>query len=206
MNPINFLPKDGEAYLFPDVFSVNESNEYLHCLVNQIEWKHEPIIIFGKSIMQPRLTAWYGDKEKSYRYSGITMNPLEWTEALLNIKLKVEEIAGVNFNSVLLNQYRNGKDYVGWHRDNEKELGINPIIASVSFGVTRNFQLQHCKEKNLKQSIELTHGSVLIMRGETQHHWLHCLPKRKRVDQTRVNLTFRYVVDAIAPSIPVVEK
>ncbi len=91
MNPINFLPKDGEAYLFPDVFSVNESNEYLHCLVNQIEWKHEPIIIFGKSIMQPRLTAWYGDKEKSYRYSGITMNPLEWTEALLNIKLKVEE-------------------------------------------------------------------------------------------------------------------
>jgi len=144
--------------------------------------------------MQPRLTAWYGDPGKAYSYSGITMQPHNWTKALLEIKQRIEAVAGASFNSALLNLYRDGKDSMGWHRDNEKELGINPVIGSVSFGAARTFVLRHYTDKKLKQSIELTHGSFLLMRGRTQHCWEHSLPKRITSTGERINITFRRIL------------
>jgi len=185
----NILPKDGEVIYFPQLFTADESEGYLASLQKEVNWKHEPIKIFGKEVMQPRLTAWYGDSE--YRYSGITMHPNAWTSSLMKIKQKIEAIAGITFNSALLNHYRNEKDSMGWHRDNEKELGENPIIGSVSFGATRTFQLKHYFDKQLKTSIDLTDGSFLLMRGETQHYWQHCIPKTSRPLGPRINLTFR---------------
>ena len=163
----NLLPVDGEAFLYPELFSKEESNHFLHVLQQEITWKQEPIVIFGKQVMQPRLTAWYGDEGMSYRYSGITMQPERWTKSLLKIKERIEAIAGITFNSALLNQYRDGKDSMGWHRDNEKELGHNPVIGSVSFGATRKFVLRHYHDQSVKRSAELAHGSFLLMRGKT---------------------------------------
>jgi alkylated DNA repair dioxygenase AlkB len=156
-----------------------------------VQWKQEPILIFGKPVMQPRLTAWYGEPDKSYRYSGITMHPQPWTPTLLAIKEKVEEVAGLPFTSALLNLYRDGMDSMGWHRDNEKELGENPVIGSVSLGAVRTFQFRHAADKALKSSIQLNHGSFLLMQGETQHHWHHRIPKQPRISAPRINLTFR---------------
>jgi alkylated DNA repair dioxygenase AlkB len=153
----------------------------------------QQIKIFGKEVCVPRLTAWYGDKGMSYSYSGITVNPLPWTPALLEIRDRVGARSGTPFNSVLLNQYRTGADSVAWHADDEPELGLNPIIASVSFGGTRKFQLKHKTRKEMRHSLDLTCGSLLLMRGKTQHHWLHQVPKTKRAVETRVNLTFRVI-------------
>jgi len=139
------------------------------------------------------LGAWYGDEGTGYTYSGIENHPLPWTPALLEVKRAVDVTAGVTFNSVLLNRYRTGKDSVAWHSDDEKEFGENPIIASVSFGSTRTFQLKHKKRKDQKASVELSHGSLLIMRGATQHNWVHQIPKTAKDVAERVNLTFRVV-------------
>lgn len=190
----NILPFDGEVEYFPQFFTMEESGEYFNDLLLNINWKQEPIMIYGREVMQPRLTAWYGDAGKSYSYSGITMHPYPWTETLLAIKQKVEKTAEVKFNSALLNQYRDGKDSVGWHRDNEKELGLNPVIASVSFGVTRTFQFRNHKDKKITRSIELTNGSLVLMKGATQHHWEHQIPKTARVLSSRINITFRVIV------------
>lgn len=187
------LPKDGEVQYFPSLFSFDESNDFLNRLQTEIAWRHEPIRIFGKSVMQPRLTALYGDSEKEYRYSGLLMKPMAWTQALLEIKKGIEALSNVTFTTALLNQYRNEKDSMGWHRDNEKELGLNPVIGSVSLGAPRNFQMRHYYEKNLKESIDLEHGSFLLMRGPTQHFWEHCLPKRSKSCQPRINITFRVI-------------
>ena len=142
-------------------------------------------------MMQPRLTAFYGDPAKPYSYSGITMQVKPWNEGLLAIKNKIEEVAGVTFTGVLLNQYRNGLDSMGWHRDNEKELGINPVIGSVSFGATRKFQFRNFTEKKKLQSLELSNGSFLLMKGSTQHAWEHRVPKSREDIGIRINLTFR---------------
>ena len=190
----NILPFNGEVILLPGFFPKTESDIYFNQLLNETQWKQEPIKIFGKSVMQPRLTAWYADENKNCVYSGIVMKPVAWTETLLSIKQKAEKASGFQFNSVLLNQYRNGHDSMGWHRDNEKELGVNPVIASVSFGATRTFQLRDYKNKKPVQSIELTHGSMLLMKGETQHHWEHQLPKTKLPKGIRINLTFRNIL------------
>ena len=192
---INLLPKDGEVFLFPGFFTKEESDWYLDQLLKEINWKQEPIVIFGKQVMQPRLTAWYGDEGKLYSYSGITMKPAYWTKALQEIKRRIESATGHRFNSALLNLYRDGQDSMGWHRDNEKELGIDPVICSVSFGASRKFQLKHGSEKLLRFNIELTHGSLLLMQGSTQHHWLHAIPKTAKPLQVRINITFRYIVD-----------
>jgi alkylated DNA repair dioxygenase AlkB len=143
--------------------------------------------------MQPRLTALYGDDNKSFSYSGITMKPYPWTEALIKIKQKIEIESGVVFTTALLNYYRNEKDSMGWHRDNEKELGPKPVIGSVSFGATREFQLRHYYEKNLRTSVELNHGSFLLMKNETQHHWEHAIPKKNKALDERINITFRVI-------------
>lgn len=175
------------------MFTEAECDMYINELQQAIEWKQEPITIYGRTVMQPRLTAWYGDPGKIYSYSGITMQPRAWTPALLKIKQRIETVSPVVFNSALLNLYRDQHDSMGWHRDNEKELGINPVIGSVSFGAPRTFQFRHYNDKSLRQSLELTHGSLLLMKGETQHHWEHSLPKRSREMGVRVNVTFRVI-------------
>lgn len=187
----NLLPLDGAAYLVPNAFSIEESDHYLTALKYDIAWKQEPIKIFGKEVLQPRLNAWYGDEDKVYAYSGITMKPLFWTNTLLQIKERVEVITAHKFNSVLLNFYRNEQDSMGWHRDNEKELGIDPVIASVSFGAVRKFQFRHYKDQKNVISFELEHGSLLLMCGTTQTNWQHRLPKSSMIKDSRINLTFR---------------
>jgi alkylated DNA repair dioxygenase AlkB len=148
--------------------------------------------MYGKRINFPRLTAWYGDNDKPYSFSGITLNPLSWTKTLSEIKNRIEPKAGVSFNSVLLNLYRDGNDSISWHTDAEPELGKNPVIASVNFGETRNFQLRHIETKE-KVEIELVHGSLLIMQGELQHFWQHQVPKTAKKIKDRINLTFRVI-------------
>ncbi len=192
----NILPFNGEVLFFPNVFSKLESDNYLSALTAGINWKHEAIKMFGKEVMQPRLTAWYGDSDKPYSYSGITMQPHAWNAHLLEIKTRIEGTSGTIFTSALLNYYRDGKDSMGWHRDNEKELGINPVIGSVSFGAARTFQLRNYADKSIIRGIELTHGSFLIMRGQTQHYWEHRVPKatlRNVATGPRINITFRVI-------------
>ncbi|MEO5970107.1 MAG: alpha-ketoglutarate-dependent dioxygenase AlkB [Bdellovibrionia bacterium] len=190
----NLLPKDGEVLFFPEFFASDESDHYFQILLKETEWRQEPIFLFGKKVLQPRLTAWYGESGKDIKYSGITMKPHSWTKSLLEIKKRIEIEAGVTFTSALLNQYRDERDSVGWHRDNEKELGVNPVIGSVSFGATRIFRFRHYFDKSIKKSVKLSHGSYLLMRGKTQHFWEHSIPKRARPASARINITFRVVV------------
>lgn len=187
----NLLPYDGQAVLYENFFSTEESDRYLQSLTQEIQWRQEPIVLYGKSILQPRLTALYGDKDKELRYSGLVMKPMPWTKSLLEIKNKIEPIAGKDFTTALLNQYRDGQDSMGWHRDNEKELGPNPVIGSVSFGASRNFQFRHYDDKNVKRSVLLSHGSFLLMSGPCQHHWQHSIAKTKSPIGCRINITFR---------------
>ena len=194
----NILEKDGMVTFYPQFFSLPESDHYFETLLKEIDWKQEPVFIFGKSVMQPRLTAWYGDPERSYTYSGITMHPKNWTSPLLGIKHRIESVSPVAFNSALLNQYRHEKDSVGWHRDNEKSLGINPVIGSVSFGATRNFLFRHYADKTIQHSLALTHGSFLLTQGETQHYWEHSIPKQGHKTGPRINITFRVIQEQIS--------
>ena len=184
--------ENGEYVFYPNFFSKSESDLLLKNLRSNIVWKQESMNMYGKKINFPRLTAWYGNNDKPYSFSGITLQPLPWTSEILTIKSKIEPIAKTEFNSVLLNLYRDGNDSISWHTDAEKELGINPIIASVNFGATRKFQLTHIKTKE-KLEIELTHGSLLIMQGELQHFWQHQVPKTSKVVEERINLTFRVI-------------
>lgn len=187
----NLLPAQGEAFYYQAFFSDEQCRTYWQRLTQEIAWKQEPIWMFGKQVMQPRLTALYGDPERPYGYSGIEMIPVAWTDFLLEIKKAVEQVSEETFTHVLLNYYRHGADSMGWHRDNEKVLGENPTIASVSFGASRAFQLRHYQTKSMKQSIALENGSLLLMKGECQHHWEHQIPKTKKVLGGRINLTFR---------------
>jgi alkylated DNA repair dioxygenase AlkB len=185
---------DGEVIIYRSFFNGLESNQLFKKLFDSINWRQDKMKIFGKEVDLPRLTAWYGDGGKSYTYSGITMNPDAWTPILLLIKERIEEVAQEKFNSVLINLYRNGKDYVSWHSDDEPELGRNPIIASVSFGQTRRFQFKHKLNKDLeKVEITLTDGSLLLMKGSTQHFWHHQIPKTSKQLKERINLTFRVI-------------
>jgi alkylated DNA repair dioxygenase AlkB len=184
--------ENGEYIFYPNFFPKSESDILLKGLRNNIVWKQESMNMYGKKIDFPRLTAWYGNNDKPYSFSGITLQPLPWTSEILTIKNKIEPVAKTVFNSVLLNLYRDGNDSISWHTDAEKELGINPIIASVNFGATRKFQLRHIKTKE-KLEIELTHGSLLIMQGELQHFWQHQVPKTSKPVGERINLTFRVI-------------
>jgi alkylated DNA repair dioxygenase AlkB len=183
---------DAEVEYFPAVFSAVESQDWMDCLQAQLAWRQDEIKMYGKRVKIPRLQAWYGENDTAYQYSGLTLQPLPWISPLLNLKTIAENLAQAQFNSVLANLYRDGQDGVGKHADNEPELGDNPTIASFSFGACRNLDFYH---NNLphKQRIELQPGSLLVMKGETQHHWQHCIAKTKRVLAPRVNLTFRYV-------------
>lgn len=177
----------------PDFLTPGETATLFRDLHDHIQWKQETLTLYGKQILTPRLTAWYGDEGISYRYSGKTFTALPWTEGLRTIKGKAEAFAGSQFNSVLLNYYRNGNDSMSWHSDDERELGINPVIASVNLGQVRRFDFRRRDDHADKHSVLLTDGSILVMKGEIQHYWQHQLPKSKRAAGARINLTFRFV-------------
>lgn len=187
---INII-RNGEFIYLPNFFTKQESDFLFNLLKINVLWKQESMNMYGKRVDFPRLTSWYGDNDKPYSFSGITLDPNPWTKELLEIKAKIEPIADVNFNSVLLNRYRNGSDSISWHTDAEKELK-QPIIASVNFGATRNFQLRHIETKE-KIDIDLSHGCLLIMQGELQHFWQHQIPKTTKPVNERINLTFRVI-------------
>ena len=161
--------------------------------MDEIHWKQEPIILFGRSIMQPRLTAMYGEPGVHYAYSGIDMQATPWTDTLKTILQKVSSLTDASFNIALLNLYRDGNDSMGWHRDNEKSMGGHPAIASVSLGATRDFQIRRYKEKGSVITLPLSHGSIVLMKGEMQNYWEHQVPKTKKQVSARVNITFRKV-------------
>jgi alkylated DNA repair dioxygenase AlkB len=170
-----------------------EANAVEQIRFRNIKWKQDWISLYGKRLPLPRLTSWYGDSGRAYTYSGIKSEPNPWNEGLLYLKNRIERCAGVAFNSVLLNWYRDGEDHLNWHADDEKELGRNPIIASANFGASRDFVVRRKSDHAQKITFPLKHGTLLIMRGEMQHHWDHAVPKRKNVKLSRFNLTFRRI-------------
>ena len=184
---------DAEIIYYPDFYDRPKADLIYTELEKDILWQQDDIRIFGKTHPQPRLTALYGNEGLSYSYSNIKMEPHPWNLLLQKIKLEVEKVAETTFSTVLLNYYRNEKDSNGWHADNEKELGLNPIIASVSFGAERVFQLKHNSDTEQKKSIVLQHGSLLLMKGTTQHFWKHQIPKTAKPIGPRINLTFRLI-------------
>jgi alkylated DNA repair dioxygenase AlkB len=193
--PLDIKIPDGKIIFHEGFFILEESHRLMQSLIKTIDWTQDEVIVYGKRHKIPRLNAWYGDEGKVMKYSGLSLEPKTWTKELLEIKSKIEEASGTKFNSCLLNYYRDGKDGMGWHQDNEKELGINPIIASVTFGETRPFQLKHISNKELKKvDIPLSNGSLLTMAGETQHYWKHQIPKTTKTLESRINLTFRQIL------------
>ncbi|MES2748698.1 MAG: alpha-ketoglutarate-dependent dioxygenase AlkB [Bacteroidota bacterium] len=186
------LPNASLVY-FPHLFDVEKANLLFEKLYKEIPWQQDNITVFGKNHLQPRLTALFGNEGKPYSYSNIIMQPHAWNPILTYIKEEVEAHCNETFTTVLLNLYRDGRDSNGWHADNEKELGHNPTIASVSFGAERPFHLQHNLIKESKQKIILEHGSLLLMKGETQHFWKHQIPKTAKPISPRINLTFRTI-------------
>ena len=191
--PLHFPLHDADIAYYPNFFDSNRANELFEKLKNEIPWQQDNITVFGKTHPQPRLTSLFGNEGKPYSYSNIVMQPNAWNPLLVFIKNEIEEICNENFTTVLLNYYRDGKDSNGWHADNEKELGRNPVIASVSFGAERFFHLQHNTIKEQKLKINLEDGSLLIMKGTTQHFWKHQIPKTAKEIGPRINLTFRII-------------
>lgn len=190
----NLLSQDGSLVYFPNFYTVDEQAEIFESLKTEVNWRNDKITMFGKEHLQPRLTAWYGDPGKVYIYSNITMQPEPWMRSLLNIKNKIETEHRYSFNSLLLNYYRTGADHVSWHADNEKELGPSPVIASLSLGADRRFQLRHRYDKSLPiVTIEVEPGSLIIMSEEIQDFWLHRIAKTSRPVSPRINLTFRTI-------------
>jgi alkylated DNA repair dioxygenase AlkB len=192
-NTINLLPKDGIVNYYGKVFSRQEADHYLDCLLNTIEWKNDEAIIFGKRIITKRKVAWYGDSDFEYTYSNTTKRALVWTKELLELKTVAENLTGEKFNSCLLNLYHSGEEGMAWHSDAEITLKRNGAIGSLSFGAERKFSFKH-KQTKETVSIILEHGSLLIMKGCIQTNWLHRLPPTKLTTKPRVNLTFRTIV------------
>lgn len=192
LDPLN-IPDADVRFLSRFDFGMSE-NVLFERIRLETPWLQETVSIWGKKYPQPRLVAWYGQEGADYAYSGITLNPLPWTELLLVIKEKTEGVVGQNFNSVLLNLYRNENDSMGFHSDDEPELGPRPTIASISLGEARTFIFKHRRNKGQKDfKVELTSGSLLVMSGETQKNWKHGIPKERRPRGSRINLTFRNI-------------
>jgi alkylated DNA repair dioxygenase AlkB len=189
----NLLPLDGEVFYFGKVFSSDMSSHLQEQLLSEIDWQQDEVKVFGKTFITSRKTAWYADEGLSYTYSGITRNALSWTPALLMVKQQVEALCGISFNACLLNLYHHGEEGMGWHSDDEPELGKLPEIASVSLGAERRFDFKH-KSRDLKVSVMLEDGSLLWMRGLSQARWKHALPKTKKVKSRRINITFRRIL------------
>lgn len=178
----------------PRAFKQTESQQLYKALKEQVPWLHKEITMYGKQVMQPRQVAYMAENPSlSYTYSHTKMHPEPWHPSVAQVKAKLEAVAGVTFNSCLLNLYRSGADHMGWHSDNEKLYGDDPVIGSVSFGATRRFLLRRNGDHNDKWSYELASGDILIMKGTTQRHWMHSIPKMLRIDEPRINLTFRQI-------------
>lgn len=190
---LNLLPQDGIVNYYGKILNAKEAIFYFQTLLDTIDWQNDKAIIFGKEIITKRKVAWYGDKNFSYTYSKIEKFALPWTKELLELKTLVEKISGENFNSCLLNLYHNGNEGMAWHSDAEKDLKKNGAIASLSLGAERKFSFKH-KTNGFTKSLRLENGSLLVMKGSTQSHWLHSLPKEKKVNTPRINLTFRSIV------------
>jgi alkylated DNA repair dioxygenase AlkB len=190
---INLLPHDGEVTYFGKVIPRLEANLYLLDLFDKIEWKNDEAVIFGKHFITKRKAAWYGDEAYEYTYSNTTKSALPWTPDLLALKVLAERLTGISYNSCLLNLYHSGEEGMAWHSDDEKKLARGKGIASFSFGAERKFAFKHKHTKEVV-SLVLEHGSLLLMKGETQAHWWHRLPLTTKVNSPRVNLTFRTIL------------
>ena len=190
----NLLPYDGEVYYYGKVMPSEEADLYFRLLMQEIEWENDKALIFGKEIITKRKVAWYGDKPFAYTYSKYTKQALPWSPTLLKLKSLVEKESQETYNSCLLNLYHQGEEGMAWHSDGEKDLKKHGAIASISLGAQRKFAFKHKASKE-KVEMYLEHGSLLIMKGSTQSHWLHRLPPTKKVSEARVNLTFRTIVN-----------
>ena len=197
-----FELRDGTVRLVERLFSATENERWFAALRDGTRWWQEQIRVFGRQRRQPRLTAWHGDPGAAYSYSGIRLDPEPWTQDLLGVKVRIEAISGVRFNSVLLNYYRDGQDSMGWHSDDEPELGENPLIGSVSLGAARRFRMRHKADPEVQMAWNLPGGSYLEMGGTLQRHWRHCIPKvaSKTGVGPRINLTFRTISLGATPS------
>lgn len=188
---------DGDIQFQKSVNLGQSNSSLLHTFISGVPWRQESVQIWGKQHAQPRLIAWYGDPGRCYSYSGISLAPLPWTEMLWDLKQRIERATGATFNSVLLNYYRDGRDSMGFHSDDEAELGRRPTIASISLGETRTFILKHKTNRAIRPiRLLLSSGSLLVMRGSTQEFWKHGIEKEPNVQGARINLTFRHIVEA----------
>lgn len=188
---------DADIRLMRRFYDAQQADRNFASLLRDTPWRADTIKVWGKEYPQPRLTAWYGDAGADYTYSGLRMAPLPWSDTLARIKSEIEAVCGACFNSVLINLYRDERDSVGWHSDDEPELGPAPLIASLSLGATRTFRLKHKKRPHDKATgIALTHGSLLLMGGDTQRCWSHAVDKERQPAAPRINLTFRTIYGA----------
>jgi len=188
----NILPVDGELYLIKGFYQKTEAQQLFELLLSGLAWQQEQIFVYGRWLKVPRLMCWYGDKQAEYKYSGVNHKPLPWTDELWAIKQKIQHLYPAEFNSVMANLYRNGNDSMGCHADDEKELGENPVIASLSLGEQRLLRFRHQNSKEILDVV-LEQGDLLLMAGEIQHYWKHELPKTKKLKTERINLTYRKV-------------
>lgn len=190
---VNLLPGDGTVNYFGTVLSHKEANHYFDVLLKSIQWKNDEAVIFGRHIITKRKVAWYADQQYAYTYSNITKEALVWTKELLQLKNLIEEKTGATYNSCLLNLYHDGDEGMAWHSDDEKTLGKNMPIASVTFGAERKFSFKHKRTKETV-SLILENGSLLVMKDATQTNWLHRLPPTAKIKGARINLTFRTMI------------
>ena len=201
MEQLSFFKEAGQSRGLPEEllkyragwFTEKESDSFLKTFIRTIPWEQRLVKMWDKELLTPRLTAWYGDPNTDYSFTGLKLDPMPWTDELLQIKAKVEPMAGIKFNSVLLNYYRDGNDSVAWHSDKENVLGKNPVIASVSFGQVRSFDIRNKTDHSEKYSVKLEHGSFLLMKAGLQEHWEHRIAKSVKPVKPRINLTFRVV-------------
>lgn len=193
MQAINLLPHNGTVIYYGKIMPIQQADHYLEALLNNIEWKQDEAVIFGRHILTKRKVAWYGDHEFEYTYSNITKQALSWTKELLELKAIAEQQTGETYNSCLLNLYHSGDEGMAWHSDGEKDLKKNGAIGSMSFGAERKFSFKH-KQSKETVSLLLEHGSMLVMKDDTQTNWLHRLPPTKKIISPRVNLTFRTII------------
>ncbi len=193
MQETNLLPNEGTVIYYGPVMARQQADHYLEALLNNIAWKQDEAVIFGRHILTKRKVAWYGDHEFEYTYSNITKQAMPWTKELLELKAIAEKETGETYNSCLLNLYHNGDEGMAWHSDGEKDLKKNGAIGSMSFGAERKFSFKHKRSKETV-SLLLEHGSMLVMKDDTQSNWLHRLPPTKKIMTPRVNLTFRTII------------
>ncbi len=190
-------PDPNTFRLIPRFLSNREADEALVRLWQELEWSQQEIVLFGRHVMQPRLVAWYGEPEAAYCYSGLTLTPLAWHPLLLRLRDRIEVVTGKRFNAVLANAYRDGRDSMGWHSDDEPELGDAPVIASLSLGATRRFLLRRrvsgTRKRPASIALSLGHGSLLLMQGNSQSDYQHALPRTQRAVTLRINLTYRLI-------------